>query len=677
MKGLRWMAAVAALAIVCVAVPASVSSHPLAGPATAAAKRPGHHKKKSKQKTVSCKVGQARIRAGNRSLCVRNSLPVAHTTPQAAAAAMALRFQPGGRDRRGRRSLSPAKYLGRLQPSTLKKLERTIATGLTMGETLLPGTVEAHAASAGDATARTAIAGLDCGRSAALKEYDDAPPDVKQKAQQDLEDFQKSQNYKGDDIDANADFTTGTIKIGVNAKDKGIRIEVGLRECGGDNLTLDSCPTAQGVVEGHDKKELEFSLKITEHGKLVMQHGFKLTGETTIKAQTGDDGKLDSYDIKHVYELAGTVGGPKQPFGPVTVDYTYIGEAHIDMRSGSQSPPPAVVDVHVSATGVEPAELIAVEIELAHKAQADADKEFSAEVEKTTARLREKEAGWLKPNACASMHFEPASETLKLNKGQTGTFKSTIEANKGGTPPAATWTLSAQQNASFTPTGGSVNPLSTSYSVTNAGKGLVVSTVVKATSKAGVAEGTWKQKTTQALKTITGTFTGRIEWLGSLIEWTGQATFERFEVAGADPEVASVFQLTSGQAEVTASGAFVGADCTQSGKATITLQPLSLWTIEQKNESFKYEIIAPWDPNGMVPVTLSNCNPSYLNGTPAELTLNAAAIQSGHVDTSGDPSKAAAALEQSSPDGFTFVGSASEERLEESYSWSWSFKGSP
>src|SRR5262249_18792493 len=231
----------------------------------------------------------------------------------------------------------------------------------------------------------------------------------------------------------------------------------------GDGIHIDDCPTADGKVEGHDKTELEVSFKVTEGAKLVLSQSFKSGVETTIKAQTGDDGKLDYYDIKHVYELSGTFGGGKARFGPVTVDTTYIGEAHIDMRSGSQQAPPAVVDVMTSMAGVDPAERIAVEIELAHKAQAEADKEFSAEVDKATSNLRSKEAGWLTPKHCAKIVFEPASESLRLKKGQTGTFKSRTEASAGGAPPVTKWTLGAQQNATFTPGGGEANPLSTSY----------------------------------------------------------------------------------------------------------------------------------------------------------------------------------------------------------------------
>ncbi len=162
----------------------------------------------------------------------------------------------------------------------------------------------------------------------------------------------------------------------------------------------------------------------------------------------------------------------------------------------------------LTMAGVDPAERIAAEIKVAHEAQAQADKEFADEIQKATTQLRTQEGVWLAPNKCASVHFEPVSESLKLKKGQTGTFKARTEASGGGAPASASWTLGAQENATFTPGGSEGNPLSTSYSVTDAGKGLLVSATLKATSKAGVAEDTWKQKTESLVETITGSFSG-------------------------------------------------------------------------------------------------------------------------------------------------------------------------
>jgi hypothetical protein len=621
-----------------------------------AAKKHKRKPKHSKPKPAAhCKLGQARVQAGKRTFCVHNALPVAHSTPQAATAITALHLGIGKtRDRRGRRSKSLSQLLGRVGPHAYADLEKAVSIGISKGERLQLGNAQAaRAATIG----RSAESGSGCG------------PGV---------------NYVGgsskvDEANVSLDIENGALKLGIDLKGKGIDVSVKLRSCGDGAINVDSCPTAEGKVEGHGQAELEASFKVSEGSTVVMAQAFKFSGETTIKAQTGDDGKLDYYDIKHIYTMVGSFGGSKAKFGPLTVNTTYIGEAHIDMHSGG-APPPAQVDVMVSMAGADPAERIAAEIKVAHEMQAGADKEFAAEVEKATKQLKAQEGFWLTPNKCASVQFEPASETLTLTKRQTGTVKSRTEAKGGGTPQKATWTLSAQQNATFTPGGSEGNPLSTSYNVTNAGKGLIVSATFKATSKAGVAEATWKQKTAQLLKTISGTFTGRIENQGSLIQWTGTATFERVEIGG-DPEAASTFRLSSGQAEVTASGFYVGAECKQSGKTEVGLQALAaLWTVEREGESFNYQFNAPFDPTAMVPVTLSSCNPiNGLEGTETQLALHATALQSGEVRVSGstpETGKVKISINQISPDGLAFEGSASEESGGEKYSWSWSFKGS-
>jgi hypothetical protein len=625
---------------------------------------------KKKHKTVRCKPGQARLRIGKRTMCARNSLPLAHATPQAAAVGAALHLQLGrARDRHGRRSPSLSKLLRRIGPGTLQKVEQATAIGLARGEAVLAhGAVRAHAADAPVASAALAQkCGTPEGLERAHKELEEAPPAAKEKAQQEVEAFEKSQNFKNAEVEANINLETGAVKLGIDVKAKGIKIEMSIRSCGEDNLEIDSCPTAAGEVEGHDKTEMEFSVKVHEGAKLLMAQGIKISGETTIKAQTGDDGKLDSYDIKHVYDFAGTIGGSTAKFGPVTVDYTYIGEAHIDMRSGNQKPPPAVVDVHVAMAGVEPAELIAAEIELAHKAQAEADNEFSAEVAKTTAKLRTAESHWLKPNECASAHFEPDSETVTLKQGQTGTVKSRVEAKSGGAPPTAKWTLSSQQNATFTPGGSEGNPLSTSYKVTKAGGGVLVSATFKATSKAGVAEATWKQKT-EGINTVTGTFTGHFDDHSEVIEWAGSATFTAIEQLPG----ATILKLSSSSVTATASGG-TEFECDQTGKEEVGLFFGSTFSVESLGETTVYQIDASWGFPGRMKATLFGCAEPSFNGQPYDPDLGLAALLSGDAIHNGP-----ADLIKTSADGTTFEGNATAVGSEpsETYSWNWSFKGS-
>jgi hypothetical protein len=638
--------------------------------AAASARKPAHRQHKSAH-VVRCKPGQAKLTVGERVSCVSNALHGTTATTNAVDTATVLGFGVGhARDRRGRHAPSFAKLARRAGSHTLQKVEAAIAVGLARAEALeLGGAIAAHTARAPVASAATAKCSDADEIARQLKEYEEAPPEEKAKAQKTLEEAQGGSSRDGE-LDASLDLANGAAKLGINIKDKGIRIEIGLRSCGGDDsLELDACPTAQGTLEGHDRREFTASIKVTEGSKLLLIQDVKLTGETTIKAQTGDDAKLDHFDIKHVYTFLGTVGDAKQGFGPITVDTTYIGEARIDMRSPTTSLPPAVVDVMASGSGIDPDTRIAEEIKLAHDAQAEADKEFAAEVKKATEKLREHEEHWLEPNKCAQMKFEPGSETLTLQKGQTGSFKSRTEASGGGAPPTATWKLGDQQNASFTPAGGEGNPLSTSYSVTNAGKGIVVSSVVKATSKAGVAEATWKQKTGSVIQTITGSFSGTDTRGGERFEWSGTATFARVPES---PDGTSVLETVASEVTITASGV-APEGCTQSGKEQVPVFGQSVFSVlGEAKPGVQYDIDVPFGFPGLMNVVLSACPPKVEGGS-RTTSLPGQALLTGNFFAGG-----ASALVQTSPDGVTFEGSATGPGTEpgEKLSWSWSFTGS-
>ena len=649
------LACLLALTLACLPQTAGAQSAHAPGAAVAKKhKRKPKHSKPKPKPAAHCKLGQARVQAGKRTFCVDNALPVPQSTPRATAAITVLHLGIGKtRDRRGRRSKSLSQLLGRVGPHAYADLEKAVSTGLARGEGLQLGSAQTTGVAAigrsAAAVGRSATADSGCGSTA-------------------TEDLPGSKSAKVGEATVNLDIVGGAIKLGIDLKGKGIDVSVTLRSCGDGGLEIDSCPTAEGKLEGHGHAEMEASFKVSEGATVVMAQAFKLGGETSVKAQTGDDGKLDYYDIKHVYTLVGSFGGSKAAFGPITVDTTYIGEARIDMRSSSGAPPPAQVDIMLTMAGVDPAERIAAEIKVARESQTQADKEFAAEVDKATKQLRAQEVFWLTPNKCASIQFEPISEALKLHKGATGTVKSRTEAKSGGAPAVANWTLGGQQNADFTPSGSEGNPLSTAYNVTNAGKGLLVSATFKATSKAGVAEDTWKQKTESVIQSVTGSFSGRDERGEELLEWSGTATYARLPES---PDGASVLQVTSYEVTVTASGT-TPTGCSQTGKETVPLFSGSLFSVNGDSEPYPYTIVTPFGSPGRMNVTLSGC-PEPTEDGPETTSLPGSALQSGD-PIAGGPS----ALLQTSTDGVTFAGSASASGTEpgETLQWTWSMTGS-
>jgi hypothetical protein len=100
------------------------------------------------------------------------------------------------------------------------------------------------------------------------------------------------------------------------------------------------------------------------------------------------------------------------------------------------------------------------------------------------------------PGICAKLTFDPASDTLApLAYGATGSVTGTVEANAGGTAAKAKWTVTARANGTFAPPTAEGGSTRFGYVVTNAGSGVKLSGSFKVTSTAGVAEGTWTQKT--------------------------------------------------------------------------------------------------------------------------------------------------------------------------------------
>lgn len=293
------LACLLALTLACLSQTAGAQSGH--APRAAATKKHKHKPKHSKPKpkpAAHCELGQARVQAGKRTFCANNALPVPNSTPQATTAITALQLGIGKtRDRRGRRSKSLSQLLGRVGPHAYADLEKAVSTGISRGEILQLGSAQtARAAAIG----RSAESDPGCGSTA--------------------QDVPGGKSAKVGEANVNLDIEGGALKLGIDVKGKGIDVSVTLRSCGDGGISVDSCPTAEGKLEGHGHAEMEASFKVSEGATVVMAQAFKLGGETTVKAQTGDDGKLDYYDIKHVYTLVGSFGGSKAAFGPITVD---------------------------------------------------------------------------------------------------------------------------------------------------------------------------------------------------------------------------------------------------------------------------------------------------------------------------------------------------------------------
>jgi hypothetical protein len=419
---------------------------------------------------------------------------------------------------------------------------------------------------------------------------------------------------------------------------------------------LPPCPNGDGSLNAYGLKgKVGFSLTVARGGKVLKSMSYSKTTAVDTKGQVADDAKLDSVDVTYSETTNTVLDG---------IHLTQYGNrtTRINMRTGGYDPGESVSFGSANAGG-----------EYVNVAGIEADaKDFASFVNETISSYRNREKAWQSANACAKLTFNPGSETLTLVPGQQGNFSAEVDAKANGERAAkASWTLGAQQNGTFSPTSSKDGQPSFSYEVAGSPSGETLSVVVKVTSSAGVAEGTWLQKL-KPTNTISGTFNGHEDLEGISYDWSGTATFSRIssQVGG------SIFTLSSGQATVNVSG--TGPDgCTHSGTEVIPLAAQGVMTVLGTSKPYKYDFTAPWDntyQGGGVTVSCPEQQPEPRTEIPT-----AAALQSGEIGLPvANPSELnPSGLLKTSPDGVTFADSASEhDPVVGAANWNWSLKAS-
>lgn len=461
-------------------------------------------------------------------------------------------------------------------------------------------------------------------------------------------------------------FTSGGVGVSLGVTSSG-GMQLGMQTTtGGDTYTmtyesgesectkhaLPACPEADGSLNAYGTKgKVGFSLTVTRGGKVLSKRSYAKTITVETKGQVADDAKLDFVDVRYSETTVLVADGLR---------YTSYGTrlTRIDMRSGTYAPGESVSIGSAAQAG-----------ELVNTAGLEADAgDFAAFVGKTIGDYRSRESAWQSPGACAKLAFDPARDTVDVVQGATGTLHGQVQAVRGGTAAKARWTLSGQQNGTFTPESSNDGAPTFSYTVASDPDGETLSVTAHATSTAGVAEDTWSQKI-KKLTTISGTFTGHATDVGLSYDWTGTATFTRTPLGAGVTGATWVFQLASGQATVTVSGSQIGSSCQQTGTSTIGLFPKSPWTVAGTAAPFSYQVNAAFLPDPPQATNTSCADPKQ-NGTPAGLgSMSPAALQSGDNGTLG----------KTTDDFYTYSGSADATGPADGQTvhWTWSFTGSP
>jgi hypothetical protein len=475
----------------------------------------------------------------------------------------------------------------------------------------------------------------------------------------------------------------GAAQIGVDLGAGGIRaeIELGLCDSGGSKFKVPECPDAEGTLKGSDESVVFFAIRIFKGAELLLEQSVDVRAETKIEPiQVDDDAKLEYFEIDHEYVTDAQLGGSTQAFGPIGLRVKYHGHTRVTFPGGSYDPSATDVEVKLNVAGAqadEAHELRDLEFDQELKAKKEADKNFAAEVDKAIGRITERESGWRQPNKCAEIKFEPATEALVLKRNQGGSLKARLDSRQGGSPQSAKWSLLGAQNAQINPGSALANPASFSYTVTNAGSGVLVRGTFKAVSRAGVAEGSWTQKTEEeAINHIAGTFGG--EWTYETTagptkqEWTGTVVFDRFSPAVLGGASGS-YNLTSGTVTVTASGIeqTSATACEQEGTKTFTYQgggaAGSIYvggSGQQQTAPYTYSLQTSGPPELMT-IKRFNCPESakkegYEGSTGQIAPLYKFEVPEGH-----------------SPDGIEYAGSVEEDYGSTVVKQHWNLTGTP
>jgi hypothetical protein len=334
------------------------------------------------------------------------------------------------------------------------------------------------------------------------------------------------------------------------------------------------------------------------------------------------------------------------------------------MRTGSYDPGAAsLFDVAVDVDGVsnDPEAVAAV----SGKLQESSGKDFAEAVARAIKEYRQREAGWNKPNTCASLRFAPGSQTLHLETGQSGRITGHVEANRGGISMGH-WSLVGQQNATYSPTTAVGTAPVFGYHVTRAGRNVTVSATFHVTSKAGVAEGSWRQGT-KAAPPYPRRFVGSATW-DSNVQYVGPGQSGQ-DHANVEIEVTfvrstksrSTYVVDHGTAQWAESGR--SADCSWQGSGSKPLEKSAgglMLAWDERERAFRANFFAD---EGVGPFPLSTCSGVVDQGAENPLFPLSRVVEGFRVD----------------PDGLTLSGSDSysdsSPEANVSDTWTWDFRG--
>lgn len=602
-------------------------------------------KKKKKKKRVRCKAGQIkeRVKVGKRTrtrcVAVKKAWPAPKPVDmrtESAGYVLGANFAKV-RDRRGRKAKSLPKLLKRVHPRAEQALKAAAKAGLARM----------------DARVTASQAGLGCGGPSATV---------------------TSTFNAGGGQSVDMTMTGGpdaSLQLGLesNQGNKKARIEIEFPGCESHNF--EECPTADGIIRGEDNRRIGVKATLTDGGTVVWSQGIRLEGRTTFRGVVDDNAKLDFFEPHNTEVGTLTLGGANRGFSPMSIRMLVQRITRVEYPERTYQLGPSTVNATITSPDLSGAALTATEHEIERGMREQADQQYRDIIDKGIDKFDAAENHWNGENACASVDFTPASGTKTLRRGETGSFDARTNAKPGGSPERATWTLVGSGNANVTPGSASSNPATFSHGAPfDVTLQAPVTAVVRSVSKAGVAQGTWSQPTqgTPPINRIEGTIGGTQNNNGSILSWSGSATYVRsLPGPGAD----GLFSLQTSQYTLTASGRDGSGltTCNQSGSKTVTGGSGQIdvsGTPPDLDPPYSYtgELVGPPFEAPTMNVTLSGCPPGAEDYEGAEVTVVMAF-------------KAFDVNDQVSGDGVAFTGSRTENHGALSVTWNWNLTGLP
>jgi hypothetical protein len=484
--------------------------------------------------------------------------------------------------------------------------------------------------------------------------------------------------------DATQGFT-GTAQISLTTDQGGgrslrVTTEVPIRLSGKFGFKSPSCPTAEGKLDATDGIGITVRSELrSNQGKTLDEYYIiEVDDSTEMQGIVADDAKLDTLEIRSIEDVTEKAGG--SIWGGSIVKGSIVRNTVVDMRTGQYDPHVTVVSVGVVLSGILNIFSPAIRPLVADRLRKSADRGFAKTVDFEMKKYRELEEGWTTPNTCAKLEFGRKNGSLTLSQGEGGDETVKVNAVAGGSPATAKWSLTEQTNGTFSLSSDSANPSGFHYTVTHAGDGIEITGKFKATSKAGVAEDSWVQKTKlDSTSKLVGNFSGEMviptSSGPSLHSWNGFATFER-----TTPNILGgpngSYALTSGSVTYHLSGieAQISA-CHWSGTATVILPagPASgaagvLGTMQGNPPQllapygYSIQVSTPFGPQSEIEFVRTNCPEGA-----EELEETSERIPFGVAFETGP---------QSSADGLHYAGTREEDQGE-TLTEAWVFEAKP